>query len=300
MKGQVKSGMGKGSFFTSLSWFYEEVQQKLGFSPYPGTLNLQLTSEEARKVQSCPTEGELVNPPDPQYCGALCHPVLIEGVIWGALVRPVATSHPPEVVEIIAPVSLRESLNLQDGDSVIFDWDQGPKPWSLTKEEQLADYKVFKINQRRAISPRLSCELDFYAIDTPDWVQVLPVSVNEELIMVRQFRHGTREITLELPGGLVEKGLSPEESAQKELAEEIGYTGKSLIYLGKVRPNPAILTNWCYFFLAEDLVVEKKTQDEGEDLYVLPVAINKIPGLIRAGVINHSLAVTGYYHYLTR
>jgi 8-oxo-dGTP pyrophosphatase MutT (NUDIX family) len=90
------------------------------------------------------------------------------------------------------------------------------------------------------------------------------------------------------------------EAAQRELAEEVGHIGQRLTSLGKVRPNPAILTNWCHLFLAEELVCREKEQDDGEDIFVLPVPLENIPRLIKAGIINHSLTINCFYHLWAR
>ncbi|MBS4025948.1 MAG: DUF120 domain-containing protein [Clostridia bacterium] len=298
--GQVATGMGKGSYFTSLSWFADQVKTNLGFTPYPGTLNLHLSPEEAAKIINYSDARLEINPPESTFCGAACYPVLIEDMIWGALVRPIATGHPLETVELIAPASVRESLGVSDGDKVRFCWDNGPKPWTLQKEEKLANYRVMEVYQRQAASPRLGECFNFYILQSADWVQVIPITADKKVLMVRQYRHGTGEITLELPGGIVEPGLEPMEAAQRELAEEVGHIGQRLTSLGKVRPNPAILTNWCHLFLAEELVCREKEQDDGEDIFVLPVPLENIPRLIKAGIINHSLTINCFYHLWAR
>jgi 8-oxo-dGTP pyrophosphatase MutT (NUDIX family) len=298
--GQVTAGKGKGSYFASLSWFSDQVKTKLGFTPFPGTLNLRLPLQEAVKVQQHTADRLEINPPEPNFCGAVCYPVLIEDLIWGALVRPIATEHPPETVELIAPASVRESLGVAEGDQVKFCWDYGPKTWVIKKEEKLADYRVLEVVKRQAASPRVGKNFDFYILQSADWVQVIPITADNKVLMVRQYRHGTGEITLELPGGIVEPGFKPAEAAQRELTEEIGYISQKLTSIGKVRPNPAILTNWCHLFLAESLVSWEKPQDDGEDVYVLPVPLKNISGLIKSGMINHSLSISCFYHLLAR
>jgi 8-oxo-dGTP pyrophosphatase MutT (NUDIX family) len=116
--------------------------------------------------------------------------------------------------------------------------------------------------------------------------------------MVRQYRHGTRSITLEIPGGLVEHMDTPEETAIKELREETGYKASEMIPLGSVHPNPAIQNNQCYTFLAKNVFLAgEQQQDEKEDIEVLLRPLSEIPRLIREGEITHSLVLAAFYRF---
>jgi len=116
--------------------------------------------------------------------------------------------------------------------------------------------------------------------------------------MVRQYRHGTRSVTLEIPGGLVENNDTPEEAAVKELREETGYQTSEMILLGSVQPNPAIQDNQCYTFLAKDVFLAgEQQQDDKEDIEVLLCPISEIPRLIREGEITHSLVLAAFYRF---
>ena len=110
--------------------------------------------------------------------------------------------------------------------------------------------------RRRRVSPA-GQEGEFCLIQTPDWVNVVPVlrgaSGDERFLMVRQFRQGAGIVTTEFPAGLVEPGEDPRDTALRELREETGQAAGRLTLIGKVAPNPAFMTNWCYTYLAEDL-----------------------------------------------
>ena len=83
-------------------------------------------------------------------------------------------------------------------------------------------------------------------LDCPDWVNIIPLTDDGQVVLIRQFRHGTQSVTLEVPGGVVEADESPEAAAVRELAEETGYVPERVKSLGFVSPNPAIQGNRSY------------------------------------------------------
>ena len=121
--GKVVSGSRRAAYFTQLDWVQEQCQTKLGFRPYPGTLNLEVTEEGLAVIKSLQTEqtkkaADLV-PADPEFCVARVFPVSI-GTIYGAIILPAeeVRIHGKNIVEVLAPVRLKEALNVKDGDSV--------------------------------------------------------------------------------------------------------------------------------------------------------------------------------------
>jgi ADP-ribose pyrophosphatase len=105
-------------------------------------------------------------------------------------------------------------------------------------------------------------------------------------------------VTLEIPGGIVEPGDTPETAAQRELVEETGFKEKQMILLGSVHPNPAFLTNRCFTYLARDVVrVQTQEQDDKEDIEVEMRSLEEVPRLIRQGEITHALVLAAFYRY---
>lgn len=118
VKGRIVSGFGKGAYFTALSWVRQQIMEKLGFAPYPGTLNLKLTGEyiEIRKMLENAKAIEIL--PERGYCGGKCFRVYTEHDVACAVVLPCVKNYPKDVLEIIAPSNLREKLKLNDGDEL--------------------------------------------------------------------------------------------------------------------------------------------------------------------------------------
>jgi len=158
---------------------------------------------------------------------------------------------------------------------------------------------LFSIRIMRCRSPRTGHEHDFYVIDFPNWVQVLPITPEDQVVMVRQYRHGCGQVLLELPGGLIDKDDgNPEESAQRELLEETGYAAEELVLVTKTYPQPAVLSNTGLTYLARNAKkIAEPQPDAAEDIEICLVNLEKIPEMIRKGEIKHSQSIMGLSLY---
>ena len=170
--------------------------------------------------------------------------------------------------------------------------------WEILSSQRDRSYRVFSLRTDRARSPRTGEAHDFFVLESSSWVNVIPITPTGEVVMVRQYRHGTREVTLEIPGGLVEDHDTPEEAAKRELYEETGYRARSMTSLGYVHPNPAIQNNRCYTFLAHDVFpAGAQEQDDKEDIQVVTHPLSDIQRLIGGGEISHALVVVAFYRF---
>ncbi|HEU20429.1 MAG TPA: NUDIX hydrolase [Deltaproteobacteria bacterium] len=171
-----------------------------------------------------------------------------------------------------------------------------PEPWKVTASHCNSSYRVFNIRTDRARSPRTGLDHHFHVLESPPWVNVIPLTRQNEVVMIRQYRHGIQNVTLEIPGGLVEPGDTPEGAAKRELREETGYEGSEVILLGMVHPNPAIQNNDCYTYLIRNAVLAgRQEQDDKEDIEVVLHPLAEISCLIRENVITHSLVIAAFY-----
>ncbi len=169
-------------------------------------------------------------------------------------------------------------------------------PWRRIRSTSIADCRVFKVRRDFAEDPRDGSEHDFYCIEAPDWINVIPLTRDGDVVMIEQYRHGTNEVTLEVPGGMVDQGESPQITAARELREETGYKPEALKLLGRSRPNPAIQNNWLHIFVATDCVAYEQPQfDSSEHIAVRLVPLADIRSLIADGTIDHSLVIVAFH-----
>jgi 8-oxo-dGTP pyrophosphatase MutT (NUDIX family) len=173
------------------------------------------------------------------------------------------------------------------------------KPWEKISSKPAGDYRIFRIRSDRLVSPRTHQEHDFFVIDCVNWVNVVAVTPENQLVMIEQYRHGSGTVELEIPGGMIDPGdSSPEAAAVRELREETGYEGGNPLRLGEVFPNPAIMSNTCYTVLVRGCrCVHPVEWDHGEDIVTRLVPVSEVPGLVATGKIRHSLVVVALYYF---
>ena len=173
------------------------------------------------------------------------------------------------------------------------------EPWEKLDSQYLGDFRIFRIRQDTSRSPRTGAAHRFFVLESPDWVNVIPLTPEGNVIMIRQYRHGTEDVTLEVPGGMVDAtDGDPSVSAARELREETGYEVEAIVHLGSAAPNPAFLNNRCHSYLALGVrPMHEVALDGAEDIAFEEVPLAAIPDLIRDGAITHSLTVTAF-HYL--
>ena len=173
-----------------------------------------------------------------------------------------------------------------------------PEPWERLSSEIDHDHRVFKLRRDVAVSPRTGAEHEFIVLESRDWVAVVALTVDDRLVLVHQYRHGVREVTIELPGGLVEDGTTFEESARAELRQETGYAGGQWTYLGELAVVPAVFTNRLHVFLARGVVLAGEPQlDEGEDIHTDLASLSEVEAMVVDGRIVHAQVAAALYLY---
>lgn len=138
-----------------------------------------------------------------------------------------------------------------------------------------------------------------YVLEFDAWANVVAITKTNEVVLVKQYRHGVQEVLLELPGGVVNSGEDPLEGAKRELMEETGYAAENIIEVGRIYPNPAIQQNTLYCYLAMDAEkVGEQHLDESEDIEVQLIPLDELIEMAVSGKFLHALNVAVLFQVL--
>ena len=172
------------------------------------------------------------------------------------------------------------------------------KPWTIHHIQSVHQTRVFTLLEQTSssvINPKKYGK--FSVLEAPDWVNVIAITADEQVVMIRQYRQGTRDITLEIPGGMVDPGEDFMTAGLRELKEETGGVGEHAEQIGVVAPNPAIQQNHCGTILVRDVVLGDQDLEGNEEIEVVLYPLHEVPNLIRKGTITHSLVIAAFHLY---
>ncbi len=170
------------------------------------------------------------------------------------------------------------------------------KAWTLLESRTVSDHQIFRIRNDIYRFEPTGLTRDFVVMESPDWVNVVPITDDGQVVLIRQFRHGIRAVNLEIPGGIIDPHEPPEKAALRELREETGYTANHVRQLCRVRPNPAIQDNYQYCYVAEGCRLASRPKlDPFEHIEVVLFRLDEVPGLIQREEICNALVINAFY-----
>jgi len=162
------------------------------------------------------------------------------------------------------------------------------KKWKVIKETDVSPSKWFPVLQHTIELPNGKIIDDYFISPMGNGVIVLPITTNNEIVLIRQYKHGVNEITIELPAGWQQPGLTLEETAVAELEEEVGIktTTDNLIYLDKTATNPSKTSHISHCYLAKNLEFNSMQHlNATEDIEIIKVTPKQVLEMIKNGEI---------------
>lgn len=173
--------------------------------------------------------------------------------------------------------------------------------WKVLHSEYLFNQPWLTVRKDHCLLPNGKEIPAFYVNEYPEWVNVFALTDEGNVVMVKQYRHGIKQVSIELPGGVAEKGEDLLAACQRELLEETGYEFEQWEFLGKVCANPSTTNNFTHFYLATNgRKVAAQNLDEEEDLEVLELPLEEVKRMALDNEIVQSLHTNGIFYALLR
>lgn len=167
-------------------------------------------------------------------------------------------------------------------------------PWRILSSRHI--YPQFRMD---TVEVANGSTFEPFVFEFRNWANVVALTKTNEVVLVRQYRHGVREALLELPGGVIDDGESPLEGARRELMEETGYSVGNIVEVGRIYPNPAIQENTLFCYLATGVEPTGSQHfDETEEIEVHLVPLDEVIEMARRGEFRHALHVAVLFQAL--
>lgn len=171
--------------------------------------------------------------------------------------------------------------------------------WQVLKDTKLFETPIFSLHQIDLLPRPKKQPVSFYVLDAPEWVNVIALTPENNIVLVEQYRAGVHQSSLEIPGGMADPGEDPIEAAKRELLEETGFSSAKWTKIGKTSSNPAILNNFTHLYLAENCQkVQEQQTDGNEDIAVHIIPLQEFLQLVKDGTVHHAIVLAATAHFL--
>lgn len=173
--------------------------------------------------------------------------------------------------------------------------------WKTLSSKYIYDDRWFRARADSCQFPDGRILEPYYVVELPDWCNVILVTKEERVILVRQYRYPIDQTTYELPGGVIERNEDPKQAAKREMEEETGYTSDDIEFLMKLSPNPAVNTNTAYFYLVQNAVPTISTNpDLFEDIDIVSFSKEEIIAFVQENQMHHGVQAGPMYAAMLR
>lgn len=171
--------------------------------------------------------------------------------------------------------------------------------WNIIEDKKLLETPIFSLHERKLLPDKQSTTSPFIVLNAPEWINIIALTKNLEVVLVEQYRAGIHASTLEIPGGMVDEGEFPLDAAKRELLEETGYQSGQWTLLGQTSANPAFMNNFTSIFLAEECIKTGDQQLDGnEDIDIHILELDRFVNLVKNSTVHHSVVVAAVAHLL--
>ena len=175
------------------------------------------------------------------------------------------------------------------------------KSWKVLSSQEIFKTSFFRFRTDQCELPDGRVMPNYYVMEFPDWVNIVPITEDNKVVLVEQYRQASGEVCLEIPGGSTDPrhAEDPKKAVLRELVEETGYVPEDIRLIGVQRPNPAMQNNRMHTYIGFGCrLLEKPRLDPFEDIQVVTKPIPEVIDMVMTGKINHSIVVAAILYAL--